>query len=140
MSQAAVDGVQDLVLQSEGGNVLIRGEAATTAPLMMQETTSTGVSFENTGNGAVTVTLDADRANSRNALGRVRGRRDGAHVADWMSDTIDQVGGDGFLLSIVYAPGSVEEFCEFVIPELQQRGRVRTEYLNGTLRDNLLAF
>jgi long-chain alkane monooxygenase len=65
---------------------------------------------------------------------------DGAHVADWMSDTIDQVGGDGFLLSIVYAPGSVEEFCEFVIPELQQRGRVRTEYLNGTLRDNLLAF
>jgi len=63
-----------------------------------------------------------------------------AQVADWMSDFIDAVGGDGFLLSPAYIPGSTEEFCELVIPELQRRGRVRDEYLDGTLRDNLLAF
>lgn len=61
-------------------------------------------------------------------------------VADWMSDFIDAVGGDGFLLSPAYIPGSTEEFCELVVPLLQQRGRIRSEYVNGTLRDNLLAF
>jgi alkanesulfonate monooxygenase SsuD/methylene tetrahydromethanopterin reductase-like flavin-dependent oxidoreductase (luciferase family) len=61
-------------------------------------------------------------------------------VADWMADTIDAVGGDGFLLSPAYVPGSITEFCELVVPELQKRGRVRRGYCDGTLRDNLLAF
>jgi alkanesulfonate monooxygenase SsuD/methylene tetrahydromethanopterin reductase-like flavin-dependent oxidoreductase (luciferase family) len=61
-------------------------------------------------------------------------------IADWMGEFIDTVGGDGFLLSPAYIPGSAEEFCELVVPVLQQRGRIRTEYLDGTLRDNLLAF
>jgi alkanesulfonate monooxygenase SsuD/methylene tetrahydromethanopterin reductase-like flavin-dependent oxidoreductase (luciferase family) len=61
-------------------------------------------------------------------------------IADWMESAMAAVGGDGFLLSPAYVPGSIEEFVELVIPELQRRGLVRTEYLDGTLRDNLLAF
>ncbi len=82
MSQSAVDGVQNLVLQPEGGSVIIRGGTNTIAPLMMQETTSAGASFENTGNGAVTINLDAARANPNNALGRIRGRWANNHVAE----------------------------------------------------------
>lgn len=61
-------------------------------------------------------------------------------IADWMQQAMDRVGGDGFLLSPVYLPGSVDEFVELVVPELQRRGLVREEYIDGTLRDNLLAF
>lgn len=64
----------------------------------------------------------------------------GEQIADWMESTMDAVGGDGFLLSPVYVPGSIEEFVELVVPELQRRCAVRTEYIDGTLRDNLLAF
>ena len=53
---------------------------------------------------------------------------------------MDVVGGDGYLLSPVYLPGSVEEFVDNVVPELQRRGLVREEYIDGTLRDNLMAF
>lgn len=63
-----------------------------------------------------------------------------AQIADWMGDTMAAVGGDGFLLSPIYLPGSIEEFVELVVPELQRRGLVRDEYVDGTLRDNLLAF
>ncbi|WP_372814408.1 hypothetical protein [Paenibacillus sp.] len=53
---------------------------------------------------------------------------------------MNEVGGDGFLLSPAYLPGSVEEFVELVVPILQKRGLARTEYVeNGTLRDNMRA-
>ncbi len=61
-------------------------------------------------------------------------------IADWMAHTMDVVGGDGYLLSPVYLPGSVDEFVDQVVPELQRRGLVREEYIDGTLRDNLMAF
>ena len=61
-------------------------------------------------------------------------------IADWMQETMQIVGGDGFILSPVYLPGSIEEFASMVVPVLQRRRLVRTEYTNGTLRDNLLAF
>jgi alkanesulfonate monooxygenase SsuD/methylene tetrahydromethanopterin reductase-like flavin-dependent oxidoreductase (luciferase family) len=63
-----------------------------------------------------------------------------AQIADWMVTTMATVGGDGFLLSPTYVPGSTEEFVELVVPELQRRGVIRDEYIEGTLRDNLLAF
>ena len=63
-----------------------------------------------------------------------------AQIADWMEETMLAVGGDGFLLSPVYIPGSIAEFVEMVVPELQRRGLVREEYVKGTLRENLLAF
>ena len=64
----------------------------------------------------------------------------GEQIADWMAATMQAVGGDGFLLSPVYLPGSTDEFVELVVPELQRRGLIREEYIDGTLRDNLLAF
>jgi len=39
-----------------------------------------------------------------------------------MEDYVDQVGGDGFMLSPIYTPGAIEEFVDLVVPELQRRG------------------
>ena len=62
-------------------------------------------------------------------------------IADWMEETMETVGGDGFLVCPAYVPGMVEEFVDLVVPILQERGVVRTEYITGgTLRDNLMAF
>ena len=47
------------------------------------------------------------------------------------------VGGDGFMLSPIYCPGAIEQFVDQVVPELQRRGRMRTEYAGTTLRDHL---
>ena len=46
-------------------------------------------------------------------------------------------GGDGFMLSPIYAPGAVEEFCDLVVPELQRRGLFRTAYEGRTAREVL---
>ncbi|MBS0242786.1 MAG: hypothetical protein JSS20_11465, partial [Proteobacteria bacterium] len=58
-------------------------------------------------------------------------------VADQMEAFIDEVGGDGFMLSSIDAPGAIERFVADVIPELRRRGRVRTEYQGRTLREVL---
>ena len=60
-----------------------------------------------------------------------------ASVADQMEAFIDAVGGDGFMLSPIYCPGAIERFVDEVVPELQRRGRMRTEYAGVTLRDIL---
>ena len=61
-----------------------------------------------------------------------------AEVADQMEDYIDQVGGDGFMLSPIYTPGAIEEFVDLVVPELQRRGRYRLDYAGTTQRDHLM--
>jgi FMN-dependent oxidoreductase (nitrilotriacetate monooxygenase family) len=61
-----------------------------------------------------------------------------AEVADQMEDYLDQVGGDGFMLSPIYAPGAIEEFVDLVVPELQRRGRYRRDYTGTTQRDHLM--
>ncbi len=58
-------------------------------------------------------------------------------VADQMEAFIDEVGGDGFMLSPIYCPGAIEEFVDEVVPELQRRGRFRTAYEGTTLADHL---
>ena len=58
-------------------------------------------------------------------------------VADQMESYIDEVGGDGFMLSPIYCPGAIEEFVDQVVPEFQRRGRFRTEYRGSTLADHL---
>jgi FMN-dependent oxidoreductase (nitrilotriacetate monooxygenase family) len=58
-------------------------------------------------------------------------------VADQMEAFIDAVGGDGFMLSPIYNPGAIERFVDEVVPELQRRGRIRTEYAGATLREVL---
>jgi FMN-dependent oxidoreductase (nitrilotriacetate monooxygenase family) len=59
-------------------------------------------------------------------------------IADQLEAYLDFVGGDGFMLSPIYCPGAIEEFCELVVPELQRRGRFRKDYAGHTQRDHLL--
>lgn len=59
-------------------------------------------------------------------------------IADQMQDFITEVGGDGFMLSMIYSPGALEEFVDQVIPILQERGVYRTEYRGQTQRDHFL--
>jgi FMN-dependent oxidoreductase (nitrilotriacetate monooxygenase family) len=44
---------------------------------------------------------------------------------------------DGFVISPAYLPGSFTEFVQFVIPQLQQRGLFRQDYIGKTLREHL---
>ena len=46
-------------------------------------------------------------------------------------------GGFGFNLSAAVKPSMIEEFVEHVVPILQKRGIVRTDYSGNTLRDHL---
>ena len=59
-------------------------------------------------------------------------------VADQMEDYVDQVGGDGFMLSPIYTPGAIEEFVDLVVPELHRRRRYRRDYAGSTQRDHLM--
>jgi len=61
-------------------------------------------------------------------------------VADELARTIDAVGGDGFAIRQGIWPGYVGPFVDQVIPLLQQRGAVRTEYKGTTLREHLREF
>ena len=57
-------------------------------------------------------------------------------VADQLEAFFEEVGGDGFMLTPIYCPGAIEEFVDLVVPELQRRGRYRTEYTGVTQRDH----
>ncbi len=64
-------------------------------------------------------------------------------VAERMGAAIDAIGGDGFLLSTPFQRLNrrvVTEVCEGLVPALQRRGRVRTEYTQPTLRQTLREF
>jgi alkanesulfonate monooxygenase SsuD/methylene tetrahydromethanopterin reductase-like flavin-dependent oxidoreductase (luciferase family) len=63
-----------------------------------------------------------------------------ASVADQMEAWIEEVGGDGFMLSPIYCPGAIEEFVDHVVPELQRRGLYREHYTGKTQRDHLLQY
>lgn len=58
-------------------------------------------------------------------------------VADELEESFHARAADGFALSIPWLPGSLQDFTEMVIPELQRRGLFRTEYEAETLRENL---
>ena len=61
----------------------------------------------------------------------------GATVAEKLIQLMDDTGIDGFNLTRTVAPESHHDFIQWVIPELQQRGRYKTEYENGSLRHKL---
>ncbi len=48
-----------------------------------------------------------------------------------------EAGIDGFNMSYATLPGSFEDFIEGVVPVLQKRGRMQTEYQPGTIREKL---
>lgn len=62
-----------------------------------------------------------------------------ATVADQLEDAFRRGGGDGFNISVPTTPASYEVFVERVVPLLQQRGLLRTDYVEGqTFRERLL--
>jgi alkanesulfonate monooxygenase SsuD/methylene tetrahydromethanopterin reductase-like flavin-dependent oxidoreductase (luciferase family) len=61
-------------------------------------------------------------------------------VAAEMSEVMQEVGGDGFLIGNAVERRQIAEICDGLMPALQRRGVVRTEYAHKTLRENLLAF
>ena len=61
----------------------------------------------------------------------------GAAVAEQLIQWIDETGIDGFNLTRTVAPESHQDFIHYVIPELQQRGRYKTSYSEGSLRHKL---
>lgn len=62
----------------------------------------------------------------------------GASVAQQLIDYLDETGIDGFNLTRTVAPESHQDFIRYVIPELQQRGRYKTAYQEGSLRHKLI--
>ena len=58
-------------------------------------------------------------------------------IADQMERFVDEGGSDGFALMPHYLPGGLDDFVALVVPELQRRGRLRTEYEGTTLREHL---
>ncbi len=58
-------------------------------------------------------------------------------VADELEHWFVNRAADGFNLLPAYLPGSLNDFVNDVIPELQRRGLYRTEYEGKTLRANL---
>jgi FMN-dependent oxidoreductase (nitrilotriacetate monooxygenase family) len=62
-----------------------------------------------------------------------------AQVADHMEQAFEATGSrGGFMLGhVVSMPGDLAAIVELLVPELQRRGRFRTEYKGTTLRENL---
>jgi alkanesulfonate monooxygenase len=60
-----------------------------------------------------------------------------ATVADALEDWIDATDLDGFNLAFVVRPETFADVVEFVVPELQRRGRYKRAYSEGALREKL---
>ncbi|MFG1427423.1 NtaA/DmoA family FMN-dependent monooxygenase [Roseixanthobacter glucoisosaccharinicivorans] len=64
-------------------------------------------------------------------------------VADRMGEVMEEVGGDGFLITTPVLRVSrryIMEVADGLVPALQRRGLTRTAYTHEKLRDNLLEF
>lgn len=60
-----------------------------------------------------------------------------------MGEALEQVGGDGFLIttpSLSTNRRHIAEVTDGLVPALQRRGLVRDGYTHKTLRENLQAF
>jgi len=60
-------------------------------------------------------------------------------VADQLQDLFESRACDGFVVSQMVFPTSLEQFCRTVVPELQRRGVFRKAYRGRTLRENIHA-
>lgn len=58
-------------------------------------------------------------------------------VVDRMTHLVDTTGVDGFLIEPYLRPGTALDLTQRIIPELQRRGRFRSEYAEDTLRERL---
>ncbi|MTV36672.1 LLM class flavin-dependent oxidoreductase [Duganella radicis] len=62
---------------------------------------------------------------------------DPKQVADQLEMWQDETGIDGFNLAYAIAHESMRDVVDLIVPELQKRGRYRTEYTAGTLREKI---
>lgn len=62
---------------------------------------------------------------------------DPAQVADALERWVDVGEIDGFNLTRIVVPETWEDFAQLAVPELQNRGRYRTQYSDGSLRQQL---
>jgi FMN-dependent oxidoreductase (nitrilotriacetate monooxygenase family) len=60
-----------------------------------------------------------------------------AEVADEMESWIAETDLDGFNLAYVVTPETFVDIADLLVPELQCRGRYKTEYVPGTLREKI---
>jgi alkanesulfonate monooxygenase SsuD/methylene tetrahydromethanopterin reductase-like flavin-dependent oxidoreductase (luciferase family) len=58
-------------------------------------------------------------------------------VADELARWVRAGVTDGFNISPYIVPGGLDEIVDWLVPELQERGVYRTEYVSTTLRDHL---
>jgi dimethyl-sulfide monooxygenase len=59
-------------------------------------------------------------------------------VADMLERWVDEGGIDGFNLAYAVTPGTVTDFIDYIVPELQRRGRAQTSYKPGNFRQKLI--
>src|SRR5690606_25211538 len=62
---------------------------------------------------------------------------DAVTVADQLEALLDDTDIDGINLARIVTPESYQDFIRWVVPELQSRGRYKTAYAPGTLREKL---
>jgi FMN-dependent oxidoreductase (nitrilotriacetate monooxygenase family) len=60
-----------------------------------------------------------------------------SQIADYMEAWFRGEAADGFMLTFSLVPAGLDDFINFVVPELQRRGLFRQEYTGHTLRDHL---
>lgn len=60
-----------------------------------------------------------------------------ADVVDEMEEWVDSQATDGFNVTPTHLPHGINDFVQYVIPELRRRERFRSEYEGATLRENL---
>jgi len=60
-----------------------------------------------------------------------------ATVADRLEEWIDETDVDGFNLAFAVRPETFTDVADLLVPELQRRGRYKTAYREGTLREKL---
>ena len=61
-------------------------------------------------------------------------------VAAKMGEIMDEVGGDGFIISGPVTRRAITELTDGLAPALRRRGLIRADYPHSTFRENLLAF
>ncbi len=60
-----------------------------------------------------------------------------ATIADQLENWVEETGVDGFNLAFAVRPETFVDVVDLVVPELQRRGRYKTAYAKGTLREKL---
>lgn len=93
------------------------------------------------GLGRIRELLEKETLTLRQLCQRINNKRGFAgtpvQIADHLEEWFVNGAADGFNIAFPHLPGSLDDFVNLVIPELQRRGLFRTEYTGRTLREHL---